>query len=382
MTQHYRFSAPGRTEIGGNHTDHQHGCVLAAAVDLHTTADVTLNGTNIIRARSEGFSDFQIDLGDLSVHPEERNTSAALVRGIAAAFAQRGASLTGFDMSVRSDVLPGSGLSSSAAFEVLVSTICNTLFCENRLTPVEIAKISQYAENVYFGKPCGLMDQMACAAGGLVFMDFQNETPVVTEIDFDFLKEGYALCIIDSGGNHADLTDEYAAITRELRDLCAFFGKDYLRQIPQSVFMETLPRLRGQVPDRAILRAIHVYRENTRVLAQVQALQQSNIADFLALVKESGQSSWMYLQNIAPAGAIDALPVAFALALCDTLLGDKGAWRVHGGGFAGTVQAYVPLQLLDNFTEQIRANLGDDSCRVLQLCPTGSGAISPDSLLG
>lgn len=372
MKMHYQFSAPGRTEIGGNHTDHQHGCVLAAAVNLETLADVSLNESDTIWVQSEGYPAFGVDLTDLSVHEEEKNTTAALVRGVAAAFAQRGAKLQGFDMAVTSTVLPGSGLSSSAAFEVLVGTILNELFFDRKLSAIEIAQIGQYAENVYFAKPCGLMDQMASSVGGMVYIDFADpENPIVEKIDFDFQKEGYDLCIIDSGADHADLTDEYAAITRELKELCAFFGKDYLRQIPEAEFMAALPTLQSKVSDRAILRAMHVYRENERVAAQCDALKTNDINSFLRLVTESGHSSWMYMQNISPAGAVQKQPVAFALALCDSLLHGKGAYRVHGGGFAGTVQAFVPHHMLDGFKEAVEAGLGKGSCHVLNVRPYG-----------
>ena len=372
MNKHYRFSAPGRTEIGGNHTDHQHGCVLAAAVNLETVADVSLNGSDKILVQSEGYPAFYVDLTDLSVHEEEKNTTAALVRGVAAAFVQRGAKLQGFDMAVTSTVLPGSGLSSSAAFEVLVGTILNELFFEKKLSAIEIAQIGQYAENVYFGKPCGLMDQMASSVGGLVFIDFEDPAkPQIEKVSFDLAKAGYALCIIDSGADHADLTDEYAAITRELKELCVFFGKEYLRQIPETDFMAALPELRKTVSDRAILRAMHVYRENERVVAQATALKNNAIDLFLRLVTESGHSSWMYMQNICPAGAVQKQPVAYALALCDSLLRGKGAYRVHGGGFAGTVQAFVPHHMLDGFKEAVEAGLGKGSCHVLNVRSCG-----------
>ena len=372
MDQHYQFSAPGRTEIGGNHTDHQHGCVLAAAINLETVADVTFNGTDKIFVQSEGYPSFYVDLTDLTVHEEEANTTAALVRGVVAAFVERGAKVKGFDMKVSSNVLPGSGLSSSAAFEVLVGTICNELFFDKQLSAVEIAQVGQYAENVYFGKPCGLMDQTASSVGSMVFIDF-NETqqPKVEKIDFDFQKAGYDLCIIDSGADHADLTDEYAAITRELKTLCAYFGKEYLRQIPEFDFMAALPELRKQVSDRAILRAMHVYRENDRVVSQAMALKAGAVDTFLRLAKESGHSSWMYMQNINPTGAVDTQPVAYALSLCDTLLRGRGAYRVHGGGFAGTVQAFVPHDMLETFQQTIEANLGEGSCHVLSIRPYG-----------
>ena len=316
----YLFSAPGRTEISGNHTDHQHGCVLAAAVNLETVAEVIVLDDPVIIIHSEGYAPVEINLNDLNVHPEEANTTKALVRGVAAAFRQRGAELKGLLAKVRSTVLPGSGLSSSAAFEVLMGTIFNELFFGGKLSPVEIAQIGQYAENVYFGKPCGLMDQTASSVGGMVYIDFADPAkPVVEKLDFDFAKAGHALCIIDSGADHADLTDEYAAIPGELKQVCAFFGKEVLRDIPEEAFFSALPELRHKVSDRAILRAIHFYQENKRVQRQAQALREGDFETFLRLVTESGRSSWMYLQNITPAGAIEHQDVAVALALCDTL---------------------------------------------------------------
>ena len=372
MEKHYLFSAPGRTEIGGNHTDHQHGCVLAAAVNLETVADVTLNGKNVILVQSEGYPVVQVDLSDLTVHDEEKNTTAALIRGVAAAFAERGAKVQGFDAVVKSTVLPGSGLSSSAAFEVLMGTICNELFFDGKLTAVEIAQIGQQAENVYFGKPCGLMDQMASSVGSMVFIDFEDPAqPKIERIPFDLAKAGYALCIIDSGADHADLTDEYAAIPGEMKKVCAFFGKEVLRQIPKATFMEALPEVRKTVSDRAVLRALHIYQENERVVRQVEALKSGDMDAFLNLVKESGRSSWMYLQNITPTGAVVHQEVAVALALCEDLLMGKGAYRVHGGGFAGTVQAFVPLEMLTDFCERIEKVLGAGSCHVLNIRENG-----------
>lgn len=372
MCTSYFFSAPGRTEISGNHTDHQHGCVLAAAVNLVTVAEVTLNHSDLIRVQSEGYPVVEVELNDLSVHEEEQNTTAALIRGVVAAFSQRGAVLQGFDARVRSSVLPGSGLSSSAAFEVLIGTICNELFFDKKLSAVEIAKMGQYAENVYFGKPCGLMDQTASSVGGMVFIDFENpDSPVVERIDFDFAAAGHALCIIDSGADHTDLTEEYAAIPGELKNVCKFFGKEVLRDIPEADFFAALPELRHRVPDRAILRAIHFYQENSRVQRQAQALQDGDFDTFLRLVSESGRSSWMYLQNITPTGATEHQDVAVTLALCDTLLQGHGAFRVHGGGFAGTVQAFVPLEMLDSFKEEIERVLGKGKCHVLSIRPEG-----------
>lgn len=368
MDKSYVFSGPGRTEISGNHTDHQHGCVLAGAVDLETTAEVTLNGTDLIRVFSDGFPPVEVKLSDLYPRREEYNTTAALVRGVAAAFDQRGAKLQGIDTVVHSTVLPGSGLSSSAAFEVLFGTIFNELFFGGKLSAVEIAQIGQYAENVYFGKPSGLMDQMASSVGGMVYIDFKDPAaPYVEKLDFDFEKAGHALCIIDSGADHADLTDEYAAVTRELKEICSHFEKEVLREIPEQEFVQNIPALRGKVPDRAILRAIHFYQENRRVQKQVEALKENNFDKFLELVSESGKSSWMYLQNITPTGAVEHQDVAVALAMCDLFLCGRGAYRVHGGGFAGTVQAFVPLDMLEQFKANVDAAIGNGKCHVLNI---------------
>ena len=372
MEKHYVFSAPGRTEICGNHTDHQHGCVLAAAVDLETVATAQVNDSNQIEIQSEGYPLVTVDLNDLAVREEDKNSTAALIRGVASAFAQRGAKLSGFYAKVRSTVLPGSGLSSSAAFEVLIGTILNELFFDKKLSALEIAQIGQYAENVYFGKPCGLMDQMASSVGGMVYIDFEDpENPKVEKIDVDLATYGYGLCIIDSGADHADLTDEYAAIPGELAQLCQCFGKKYLREIPKTEFVKKIPEIRGKVTDRAILRAMHIYQENDRVRHLVEALRWNDIEAFLDLIKESGRSSWMYLQNITPAGAIQHQEVAVALALCETYLKGQGAYRVHGGGFAGTVQAFVPLDMLDSFKASIEAVLGANSCHVLNIRQQG-----------
>ena len=372
MVQAYHFSAPGRTEISGNHTDHQHGCVLAAAVNLETVAEVTLNDRGVVAVASEGYAPVEIDLSDLSIHPEEKNTTAALIRGVAAAFAQRGAKLQGFDAKVRSTVLPGSGLSSSAAFEVLIGTIFNELFFEKRLTAVEVAQIGQYAENVYFGKPSGLMDQTASSVGGMVFIDFADPAhPVVENLSLDLNALGYALCIVDSGADHADLTDEYAAIPVECRQVAAFFGKEVLRDVDEAAFYAQLKEVRAATSDRAILRAIHFFGENKRVQQQFAALQAGDFDAFLQMVTESGRSSWMYLQDITPAGAIQHQDMAVALALCDRLLQGSGAFRVHGGGFAGTIQAFVPLAKLGQFRSGIGAGLGQGACHVLSIRAEG-----------
>ena len=328
MAQVFHFSAPGRTEISGNHTDHQHGCVLAAAVNLETVAEVTLNDRGVIAVASEGYAPVEIDLTDLTIHPEEKNTTAALIRGVAAAFAQRGAKLQGFDAKVRSTVLPGSGLSSSAAFEVLIGTILNELFFGKQLSAVAIAQIGQYAENVYFGKPSGLMDQTASSVGGMVFIDFEDPAnPVVHNLTLDLSALGYALCIVDSGADHADLTDEYAAIPVECRQVAAFFGKEVLRQVDPQEFYARLKDVRAATSDRAVLRAIHFFGENARVQKQFAALQAGDFDGFLRMVTESGRSSWMYLQDITPAGAIEHQDMAIALALCGLALAGGGAER-------------------------------------------------------
>ncbi len=366
------FSAPGRTEIGGNHTDHQRGWVLAAAVNLDTRAAVRVNGTKTVRILSKGYPLCTVSLDTLVPQESEINTTPALVRGVCARFAELGCEVEGFDAYCESTVLPGSGLSSSAAFEVLIGTIVNHLFFDGRVSQPEIAQIGQYAENVFFGKPCGLMDQTASAVGNLVTIDFADkEHPVIEPVDFDFSACGHALCIIDSQASHADLTDEYAAIPGELKQICAYFGKEVLTQIPEADFFAAIPALRKTCPDRAVLRAIHVYQDNARVPRQVAALRQGDFAAFLALVKQSGYSSYMYLQNVIPAGYVEHQDVAVSLALCEHYLQGQGAYRVHGGGFAGTVQAFVPFELLESFRAGIDAALGEGACHVLSIRPQG-----------
>ena len=371
MPERY-FSAPGRTEISGNHTDHQHGCVLAGAVNLDTVAAVRINGTNKIRIQSKGYPMCEVDLSVLEPVDSETNSTPALVRGVAARFAQLGCEVKGFDAYCESTVLPGSGLSSSAAYEVLIGTILNGLFFDKKLSAIEIAQVGQYAENVFFGKPCGLMDQMASSVGGMVFIDFEDPTtPVVDKIDFDFATANHALCIIDTGADHADLTDEYAAVPGELKALCAVLGEGELRSIPKIDFYSNIQRLREEVGDRAVLRAIHIYDENQRVKLQKGALQAGDFASFLSYVTESGLSSWRYLQNVIPAGRKEKQEVAFALTIAEKLLNGRGACRVHGGGFAGTIQAFVPNDLLEDFKNGIESVLGEGSCYVLSIRPQG-----------
>ena len=366
------FSAPGRTEIGGNHTDHQRGRVLAAAVNLDTRAAVQVNGTDTIRILSKGYPISQVDVTELTPVEAEINSTPALIRGVAARFAQLGCEVKGFDAYCESTVLPGSGLSSSAAYEVLIGTIINGLFFDGRVSQPEIAMIGQYAENVFFGKPCGLMDQMASAVGNLVTIDFlDKDHPVIEPVDFDFASCGHALCIIDSQASHADLTDEYAAIPGELKAVCAQFGKEVLTQIDEKDFYARMPELRKTCGDRAVLRAVHFYQENARVPKQVAALKAGDFDKFLSLVKQSGYSSYMYLQNVIPAGYKAHQDVAVSLALCEHYLNGRGAYRVHGGGFAGTVQAFVPFDLLEEFKAGIDAVLGQGACHVLSIRPQG-----------
>lgn len=363
----YIFSAPGRTELGGNHTDHQLGRVLAAAVDVDTKAAVAISDAPRIRILSEGYALVEVALDELSIREEERGTTAALVRGVAAGIRARGAVLRGFDAYVISNVLPGSGLSSSAAFEVLVGAMISHI-CGAGLDAVQLAQLGQYAENVYFGKPSGLMDQMASSVGNIVAIDFADKAvPRVEAIDFDFSKCGHSLCIIDSGADHADLTDEYAAIPAELSRVSALFGKACLREVDEDEFYSHLAKVRVSAGDRAALRAIHIFNENRRVDAEVAALRANDFDAFLRLVAESGRSSWMLLQNVIPAGWTAHQELALALALAERLLGGRGACRVHGGGFAGTIQAFVPTDMLDEFCAGIEAVLGAGSCHVLNI---------------
>ena len=365
-------SAPGRTEICGNHTDHQHGRVLAAAVNLDFLACAAPNGTNTIRFQSQGWPMVEVELDTLEPKRDERESTAALVRGMAAQAAQRGYSVAGFDVYAVSDVLPGSGLSSSAACEVLLGVIENHLFCSDELDPVVIAQMGQKAENVFFGKPSGLMDQTASSVGGAVAIDFADPaSPVVRSMTVDLTKEGYALCIIDSGASHADLTAEYAAVPQEMGAVAAFFGKTVLREVKETDVLKELPQLRRAVGDRAVLRALHFFDDDKRVGQQADALEKGDFDAFLDLVNQSGRSSWELLQDITPAGAVNEQAMAVALTVAERALAGRGACRVHGGGFAGTIQAFVPLDSLKEFQTQVEAVLGTGSCHVLSIRPVG-----------
>ena len=366
------FSAPGRTEIGGNHTDHQRGCVLAASVNLDVIAAVSLNNENTIRLQSEGYPLDIINLDKLEPEMSEYNQAKALIKGVVAKFKELGYDIKGFDAYTSSNVLKGSGLSSSAAFEVLIGNILNGLFANNSVSDIEIAKIGQYAENVYFGKPCGLMDQMASSVGGVVSIDFKDsEKPLIKKIEYDFSKSGYALCIIDSGADHADLTDEYAAIPYEMKKVAQVFGKDVLREVDEKLFMENIAKVREKCGDRAILRAMHFYADNNRAILEAEALKKGDFKKFLEIVTESGKSSYMYLQNVSVCGSSTHQAVGLVLALCDKFLENKGAYRVHGGGFAGTVQAFVPLNMVTEFKTKIEKAIGKDCCHILSIRPVG-----------
>ena len=370
------YSAPGRTEIGGNHTDHQHGRVLAGSVNIDMIAAAAPNDKNQLRVQSEGYDLCVIDLNDLEARKEEENTTASLLRGECAAFTQRGAKLAGLDVYISSNVPKGSGVSSSAAFEVLIGVILNDCFMTEKVSPIAIAQIGQWAENVYFGKPCGLMDQMASSVGNIITIDFASPAkPVVEPVAVDFSKAGLALCILDSGADHADLTDEYAAIPAECRAVAAVCGGEVLRDVPFETFLAKLPECRRQCGDRAVLRAFHVYADNDRVAKQVAALHDGDFGTFLSLVNESGCSSWEYLQNVIPAGYKEHQEVGVTIAAAKHLLGDKGAVRVHGGGFAGTVQAFVPVEMLDEFKAGMEAILGEGRCHVLSIRPEGGAVL-------
>ena len=371
------FSGPGRTEIGGNHTDHQHGRVLCGSVDLDVLACAAPNGSGLIRVLSEGYAPLELDLAQLEPRREEQGSTAALVRGVAAKIAALGYPVGGFNAYITSTVISGSGLSSSAAFEVLLCNIFNHFFCGGALDSVEIAKISQYAENVYFGKPCGLMDQMGSSIGGAVAIDFRDPAaPVVTRVDYDFSRSGHALCIIDTGSTHADLTDDYADITREMGAVAACFGQRFLRDVPEAAFRAALPELRKTCGDRAVLRALHYFAEDRRAVQEAEALKQGDFAAFLRLVRESGGSSAMRLQNIYSSAAPQSQAISVALALGEDLLAGTGAIRVHGGGFAGTVQAWVPQERLAAFRAGIEAVFGPGKCHVLHIRPVG-GCVIP-----
>lgn len=362
------FSAPGRTEIGGNHTDHQHGRVLAAAVTLDIIAAAAKTDDNLIRIHSFGHPEDIIDLSDLSPREDEKNHAASLIRGIACRMKDLGCEIGGFTAVTTSNVLTGSGLSSSAAFEVLVATIMNGLYNGGTLPMVEIAKLSQFSEREYFGKPSGLMDQTACAVGGCVAIDFLHQgAPKLRNIGFNLQEHGYSLVIVNTGANHADLTEDYASVPRDMTRVAKCFGKSFLRDVNENDFFGKLHELRGEVGDKAILRAIHFFEENERVPLMAEALLGDNIEAFFSLVKASGKSSYERLQNIYSDKNPNEQSVALALYMSERVLGDTGAYRVHGGGFAGTIQAYVKKDLLTKYLTAMEEIFGHGCCYVLDI---------------
>lgn len=371
------FSAPGRTEVGGNHTDHQLGCVLAGSVNLDVIAVVAKNDDGIIRIKSKGFDMDTVDTAVLEPIESEKEMSASLIRGVCARIKQLGYNIGGFDAYTTSNVFKGSGLSSSAAFEVLVGTIISHVYNNGAIDAVTVAKCSQYAENVFFGKPSGLMDQMASSVGGFVGIDFADtENPIIEKVDFDFAAQNHSLCIVNTGGNHADLTCEYAAIPNEMRSVAAYFGKTALRNVNENAFYAAIPQLREKCGDRAVLRAIHFFDDNRRAVEEKTALKNNDFASFLHLVRESGRSSYMYLQNVYASSAPQEQGLSLALALTDRVLGDRGAFRVHGGGFGGTIQAFVPNDMLDNYIAAIESVFGAGNCHVLKIRPVGGIKVS------
>jgi galactokinase len=369
------FSSPGRTEIGGNHTDHNHGRVLAGAVNLDNIAVAAPNGSNVIRIKSAGYPEFQVDISDLSIDESQFYTSGSLVKGICAKMKEKGYHTGGFNACIDGRVPKGSGLSSSASFEVLVGAIVNELFNDGKMSAVENAIIGQWAENNYFGKPCGLMDQTACSVGGLITIDFKNPAnPVVKEVDFDFVSTGFSLVITDVGGGHDDAASqaEYASLPTEMKSVATELGASVLREVTLEQIVEKIPQIRKKTGDRAILRAYHFHGDNQRVVDQVAALENNDFEAFLKMVVESGYSSYMYNQNIFDVVHKDEQVVSLALALSEMVLKGSGAWRVHGGGFGGTIQAFVPQDKLGEYVKTLEHVYGEGSCHKLFIRNQGS----------
>lgn len=362
------YSAPGRSEVGGNHTDHQLGMVLATSINLDAIAIVAKTGDNKVTIKSEGYKKEEVSLEELQPVKEEEGTSRGLIRGMAARLKEEGYQIGGFQAYVTSDVLSGSGMSSSAAYEVLLGNIFSGLYNEMKISPVFIAQAGQYAENVFFGKPCGLMDQMASSVGGLIFIDFKElKNPEVKQVNVDFETFGYSLCIVDTKGSHAELTPEYTAIPAEMKKVAGFFNQDVLRKVDQEEFYRQIPQIREQFGDRAVLRAMHFFAEDERVQAQVKALEAGEFENFKSLLIESGDSSYKYLQNVYTSQDVHNQSVSIGLAVSDRVLKGKGAWRVHGGGFAGTIQAFVPNDLVDEYKKNLEHVFGEGSCLVLKV---------------
>ena len=369
------FSSPGRTEIGGNHTDHNFGRVLAGAVNLDNIAVAAANNSNTIRVKSVGYPEFQVDLSDLKIDESDFYTSHSLVKGICARMKEKGYEIGGFDACIEGRVPKGSGLSSSASFEVLVGTIINELFNDGKMSAVENAIIGQWAENNYFGKPCGLMDQTACSVGGLITIDFKDPAnPVVKEVDFDFVSTGFSLVITDVGGGHDDAASqaEYASLPTEMKSVAAELGATVLREVTMEQIIEKIPEIRKKTGDRAILRSLHFQGDNQRVVDQVAALEENDFGAFLKMVVESGYSSYMYNQNIFDVVHKHEQVVSLALALSELVLKGSGAWRVHGGGFGGTIQAFVPQNKLEEYVKTLEHVYGEGSCHKLFIRNQGS----------
>ncbi len=366
------YSAPGRTEVCGNHTDHNNGKVLAAAVNLDAVAVCAKKDGNITRVKSVGYDMDTIDITQMDVREDDFGTSQEIIRGMYAGFIERGYKVGAFDAYTTSSVLSGSGLSSSAAFEVLIGTILNHMFNEGKISPVEIAQIAQFSENKYFGKPCGLMDQMASSVGGFVEIDFKDtKEPVITKLDFDFAACGHSLCIVNTGGSHADLTPEYGAVRKEMESAAAVFGKKVLREVSVDEFNSKVAEVREKAGDRAVLRAMHFFADNARVDYEAEALSKGDFESFKQGVIESGRSSYMYNQNVYPSSSPADQPLSIGLCIAERLLKGKGAWRVHGGGFAGTMQAFVPNDMLDEYLTEMKKVFGEKSCYVLSVRPCG-----------
>ncbi len=370
------FSVAGRSEICGNHTDHNHGKVLAASIDLDIIAIVKATDDNTIRLKSAGFPEDVVDIDNLAPIFADTGRSSSLIRGVCDGFQKNGHKIGGFVAYTTSDILGGSGLSSSAAFEDMVGTILNHLYNNGEIDYIEISKISQYAENVHFGKPCGLMDQVACAAGGFVTIDFEDpKAPTARRINFDLSAKGYSLCIVNTGGSHANLTDDYAAVPAEMKAVAEFFGKPVLRGISEETLIQNTAELRKKLGDRAVLRALHFIRENERVDRMLDALAKEDMTTFLAIIKESGNSSATLLQNYFTCKAPAEQGITLACAIAAEILGEKGAWRVHGGGFAGTMQAFVPTERMKAFRETMETVFGAGSVTELSVRPLGAAAV-------
>lgn len=366
------FSAPGRTEVGGNHTDHQHGSILAGSVNLDVIAVVSLNDDGKIRIKSEGFDMDVIEADDFAKKENELGRAASLIRGVCSRFKEMGCDIKGFNAYTTSNVLKGSGLSSSAAFEVLLGNIVDGLFGQGKTDAVTIAKIGQYAEREYFGKPCGLLDQMASSLGGFTYADFNDpQNPITESIELDIKSFGYTLCVVDTGGNHANLTQDYADITVECKNISNALGVDFLRDADTDKFYSSIAELRAKHGDRAVLRAFHFFNEQERVLSQREMLKNGNFEAFLQMVNASGQSSFDYLQNLYSTSAVAEQGLSLAIALTKQFLNGKGACRVHGGGFAGTIQCYIPTEMFVSYKNMIEQAFGKGSCCELNVRPVG-----------